>query len=369
MRKDICSFILVAVLGAFGPAAPLAAEPAVVPAADPAVAPAAAPAPTSATTTPAAPSASAGDAAPATPAAHDADAPASAAAAAPQSPPAPSPAAGEAASSSATPASPAPSAAVAPAALGPSTRALAVSPSAARPQTDWYVPKEIAAADKALNWNTSLLGGFDPWTKQKVTVLFQLQALELGFPGASGMTKYPQGDGIEDAANEYPDTTFSGDYRGVRLEWGNWSIAGAVADGKLDWAGVDDSGNPIRMSGKTYQAIISRGFGAWAVIDTASDIRIGFSWPELYVRLLYGEFEPGIVKSVKYGIAGAGVSLLGIRVTVGDLLFAEVRAGDYAIHAAVTQIDFGEEGVDADIIIQDAKAFSLRPTFRVGFVF
>ncbi|HEX9402635.1 MAG TPA: hypothetical protein VF912_21240, partial [Anaeromyxobacter sp.] len=57
--------------------------------------------------------------------------------------------------------------------------------------------------------------------------------------------------------------------------------------------------------------------------------------------------------------------ILGIRLTVGDLLFAEVRAGDYSIHSALSVIDRGGDE-DKDLLLQSVHGFELRPTFRVG---
>lgn len=50
---------------------------------------------------------------------------------------------------------------------------------------------------------------------------------------------------------------------------------------------------------------------------------------EIYLRLVYGKFEPEILegRALEFGILGAGISLAGVRATLGDALFAEVRAG------------------------------------------
>ena len=42
-------------------------------------------------------------------------------------------------------------------------------------------------------------------------------------------------------------------------------------------------------------------------------------------------------------IVGGGVSILGVRATFGDLLFAEIRAGEWAYHVAGAQIDFRDD--------------------------
>jgi hypothetical protein len=242
-------------------------------------------------------------------------------------------------------------------------------------QVDWYVPTQIADADASLSWNSSVLGGFDPWTKKKVTLLFQYHSLALDLPEAEGMMDLERGDGTK-GTRQYPGGAYEASYPGVRLENGNWSIAFAPANGTIRWNTVQDLGRPLEMQAKTYEAIIARGFGAWAVLDTASDIRLGFSWPELYVRLVYGKFElDQVFESVHFGIAGAGVSLLGIRMTIGDLLFAEVRAGDYSINTGVSFMKFAQQpgapsGADAedDILIQKVSPkFELRPMFRIGF--
>jgi hypothetical protein len=239
-------------------------------------------------------------------------------------------------------------------------------PPAGPSRADWYIPQDLDVADGNLDWNSSILGGFDPWTKQKVTILFQSQALDLTFPGAQGMVEYDQPDGTT-AKRDYPDARFSGSYPGVRLEWGNWSLAFATATGTLDW-GADDVGNPRIERTKTYQAMIARGFGAWQLVDTAGDLRIGISWPELFLRVVYGEYDADpALPSVQQAIVGAGVSLLGVRATFGDLLFAEVRAGEWAYHASGAQIDL-RDGTDKDVLVQSGGAFALRPTFRIGIV-
>ncbi len=357
MRKDILtvSLVVAAVLGAVAPGrasaeeAPTAASQAEAAAPSPQAAPAAAAPANAAAAIPAEGGAPApGPSAAATPPANDS-------ATAPASTPAPE---------TTTAATPAAAAGAAPASPIKGTPALAVPPPRSPPRISWYAPTKREDSDAARGWNSSILGEFDPWTKDKVTVLFQFQSLELTLPKAKGMTEYDQPDGTK-AKFEYPESHYTASYPGVRLEYGNWSIAAATANGKIRW-GTDDLGNPFTLTAKTYEAIISRGFGAWAILDTASDVRLGISWPELYVRLAYGKFKPeDMVGGVTHVLAGAGVSILGIRLTVGDLLFAEVRAGDYSIHSALSVIDRGGDE-DKDLLLQSVHGFELRPTFRVG---
>lgn len=245
-------------------------------------------------------------------------------------------------------------------------RPLALAPRSQPPRVEWYAPVPADQADASLIWNRSILGGFDPWTKRKVTLLAQHHGLELALPAAEGMNEYGD-EGFEEKIS-YPSSSFSGSFPGVRLEIGNWALAVATATGKLTWDASDETGPSFTTQATTYEAIISRGFGAWAFFDgSGADVRVGLSWPELYVRLLYGQYEPEILdgEMMDFGIAGAGISLLGLRVTVGDLFFAEVRAGDFSIHSAVSYVRLGGDE-DPDVLVQTRTGFDLRPMLRVG---
>lgn len=252
---------------------------------------------------------------------------------------------------------------------GRSTRALAVpAPGAGQQRIDWYRPARLDEADANLSWNRSIFGRFDPWTKEKVTFLFQYHSLSLSLPAEEGMTEYEELDG-EPASISYPSGRFSASYPGIRVENGNWSLAFAVANGTLRWDEGEETGPAFDMRATTYEAIIARGFGAWAVFDAGRpDLRIGIAWPEIYLRLVYGKFRPEILegRALEYGIVGAGVSLLGLRATFADVFFAEVRAGDLSFDQSVSYVDVGEDE-DQDILLQSRSGFELRPMLRIGF--
>lgn len=254
-------------------------------------------------------------------------------------------------------------------AAGParSTRALAVPAAAAGQRIDWYRPARLEEADPNLSWNRSIFGRFDPWTKEKVTFLFQYHALSLSLPAEEGMTEY-EGDG-EPESIAYPSGRFSATYPGIRVENGNWSLAFAVANGTLRWDEGEETGPAFDMRATTYEAIIARGFGAWAVFDAGRpDFRIGIAWPEIYLRLVYGKFRPELLegRALEHGIVGAGVSLLGLRATFADVFFAELRAGDVSFNQAVSYVDVGEDE-DEDVLLQSRAGFELRPMLRIGF--
>jgi hypothetical protein len=234
-------------------------------------------------------------------------------------------------------------------------------------RVDWYRPPKLEDADANLAWNRSIFGAFDPWTKQKVTVLFQYHEFALALPATKGINKLPRKDGSE-AEAPYPAGRFSASYQGARIEIGNWSLAAATGSGTLHWDAGPETGRAADMRATSYEAIIARGLGASALFDFGSaDVRIGIAWPELYVRLVYASLRPALLsgKDMNFGIAGAGVSLIGVRMTIGDALFAEARAGDLAAQAAVSQLP-ATASRKSDVFHQERAGFELRPVFRVG---
>jgi hypothetical protein len=260
-------------------------------------------------------------------------------------------------------AAPAPSPAPVPAlALAPAPAPAATRP----PETYWYRPTKADDADSERSWNSSILGGFDPWTKQKVTILAQLQTLEIQGKEVSVKLKDPAGSGDE------LDVTFgplklTHPQTGVRVEWGNWSLA--YASGNATFSSREMSGT----TGFT-EIMISRAIGATVLYDFGiPDVRIGISWPELYLRGGWSDEAkdpaPGI-KSASLVSAGIGVSWIGFRVTAGDLLFGEVRVGHFGYHAIARQMTIGgvgPNGSDQDVFaVQPGMTNDWLPTFRIG---
>jgi hypothetical protein len=242
----------------------------------------------------------------------------------------------------------------------------AAAPLAPRaPETFWYRPTD--EADTLRPWNSSILGAFDPWTRERVTIVAQKQTLRLEGKSATGNVdlKDSQGNGSKVS---YAPITLEQDQLAPRLEWGNWSIAWAHGSATLREAGAARS-----LSTSYDEVTISRGFGGWAYDFGIPDIRLGISWPELFLRGgVSGELKnvsPLISKMQLYSL-GLGLSLVGLRVTIGDVIVAEVRTGLLGVHSIGRNVTYRATSsggsTQDDVVVQSGTTRDWFPTFRLG---
>jgi hypothetical protein len=234
------------------------------------------------------------------------------------------------------------------------------------PETNWYRPTSADDADSERAWNSSILGTFDPWTKEKVTILAQFQTFQIEGKEAEGKSSLKDASGNEQKVT-YAPITLTHPQTGLRLEWGNWAVAWAGGTAKLESAGKS-------MEAGFNEVTLSRGFGATVLYDFGlPDVRIGISWPEIYLRAGWSselrDVSPEI-QSMTFVTAAAGVSFLGLRVTAGDLFFGEIRVGHFGAHAISRQVTYQPVVANGDkqddYAIQTGTTFDWLPTFRIG---
>jgi hypothetical protein len=103
--------------------------------------------------------------------------------------------------------------------------------------------------------------------------------------------------------------------------------------------------------------------GAWAPIDVgAIDLRLGFAWPEFLLRFTRATAHAGSEAPAEWMALQLGLSVLGVRLTLGDAVFLEVRAGE--LSAQVTYLPgSGLQG------LQVGYGIDWAPTFRAGVAF
>ncbi len=241
------------------------------------------------------------------------------------------------------------------------------------PAVAWYRPTSDGETDASLPWNTAL-GPFDPWTRAKVALLFEVQTYQIGFEqkplaGSQDGTTYTGG-------------TFRSTTRGGRLEWGNWGVSFAAGRGTLGWDATPslayEAGVSLDMDLLTGR--ISRSFGAWAPFDFGrSDVRIGLALPEVYLRGSYATAKKGAAVSAARGPAmlpsdarwlgfQLGLSLLGTRLTAGDSIYLEARLGE--VHVQAVAWEAAAYGASKRVqFAQWGWGWEFKPTFRAGLAF
>lgn len=238
----------------------------------------------------------------------------------------------------------------------------------------WYQPGKGRIPDAELPWNSSILGAFDPWTSAKITLLGTLEPLAFTVEKGNGLVAFDQPDGST-STMEYASVQGSGTFMGARFEWGDWSAT--YATGTTELVLGNELGGGATLSGSAMQVTIATGFGAWAIHDFGSpDVRIGISWPELQARTTlfgstYSDAAAGIDQA-DFIATTLACSFLGLRVTVGDLLFAELRAGRMDATVLYTKVQYAPanpgESAQTDHVVQ--LGFTERPvwtpSFRLG---
>lgn len=256
----------------------------------------------------------------------------------------------------------------APATVAVPAPALAAAPPRPRPpETFWHRPTEPEDADSIRPWNSTILGSFDPWTDDKITLLGQYEPLVMKGTRTRGTTSLPDGAGGE-ARRWYEAVRLTGPSLAIRLEWGEWSLAYAGGTAK-----VSEPDTGYSASAPYRQVTLARALGATVIHDFGvPDIRIGIAWPELFFRGGWSEdvkAPSAGIQRLSFMTAAAGVSFLGIRLTVGDLLFAEVRAGSWSVQAVgrnVTAVDLATGATKKDSVYQQSSGVEWTPTIRLG---
>jgi len=272
-----------------------------------------------------------------------------------------------AAPSSVAPATPALAAAAPSAPATVATRAAFSLPApAGMPQVAWYVPRARDAEDAELPWNRSVFGAFDPWTNDKLTVLYEHQGISGRFlKGKSVDDGGSSGGGISD----WPSGNVKATLDGVRLELGRLGLAYMQGRGDIRW---DFSTGAQQLDVNVQGGEITWSFGAWAFADFAGpDIRLGLAWPELFLRGQFGQRRDAPVSGgqakVTWAFATAGSSLIGLRATAGDTFFLELRTGD--LYGLVTYAELVPSGGSKQSVVHPGYGFSFLPTIRAGFAF
>lgn len=215
----------------------------------------------------------------------------------------------------------------------------------------------------------------DPWTSRRVALLAERQTYQMAvLPGdvlsdilgalpqvvagplGNLLGGQPFPDALGNATAEV--TTYGG-----RLELGNWGFSFGVGSGTLASGGLGGGGGgPERLPLSTMTGSISLSLGAWAPLDIGGiRLRIGVSWPEFHLRFTRGVLQAPAAEMTWLGLQ-LGVSALGLRVTLGELLFLEARMGE-----ANVQVAYLVRG-DARAL-QRGYGYDLLPTFRAGLSF
>jgi hypothetical protein len=252
----------------------------------------------------------------------------------------------------------------------PAPAAVAVSPPGPKrpPETFWYRPSQPEDADAIRPWNSSILGAFDPWTKEKITLLAQKQTLRLEGGRTRGTNRFTDSAGNE-SRYWYEPVRLTQDQFGPRLEWGNWSVS--WAQGRATFT---ETTTGRSTSARFNEITIARGFGATVLYDFGiPDVRIGVSWPEIYLRGGWSDEVTNVsstIAKMSFTEGAIGVSFVGLRLTVGDLLFAEARIGHWGFHAIGRAVTYRgtdpSAGNQEDTVVQEGRTLDWLPTFRVG---
>jgi hypothetical protein len=150
---------------------------------------------------------------------------------------------------------------------------------------------------------------------------------------------------------------------GGRLELGNWGFSFGVGTGELLSGGlgdVDGGQQPLPFSVMT--GAISVSLGAWAPLDIGGfRLRIGVAWPEVHLRFTRATVQSPDGETSWLGLQ-IGASALGVRVTLGELLFLEARLGEANVQVAYLMRGNARA-------LQRGYGFDLLPTFRAGLSF
>jgi hypothetical protein len=100
-------------------------------------------------------------------------------------------------------------------------------------------------------------------------------------------------------------------------------------------------------------------FGSGALIDLGEpDVRIGLSYPALFAWVGWNK-----ANGFSFLDAAAGLSILGLKLTVGDVLYAEARFGAVQYGRSAWMPEGGSAHQ------QEGFGFKLDPRIKVGLAF